>query len=89
MILSDGFPSNETTAATDGKTRWRAKSEKFKLSTVGNGVTKLTTPARIAKSCEIVAFGKRRRGSIGIGFLVVMIEEGIEGLKRICDIQVE
>ena len=89
LILLDRPPSDGTTAAADDKTGERENFEKFNLSTIRNGVTKLTTPARITESCEIVVFGGGKRCSICVDFLVVMIREAIEGLKRICSIGVE
>ena len=74
--LSDG-----ATAAADNKTGKGAKFEKFKGSAVRNCITKLTTPACVAESCEEVAFGNGRRSSTHVGLLVVMIWEVIERLK--------
>ena len=59
------------------------------MSIVRNGITKLTTAARVAELCETVAFGNGRRSSIRVGFFAVVTWEVIEYLKSICSIGVK
>ena len=56
FILTDLFPCNLDTRATDEKTRERAKFEQFKRSAFFDCTTKLTTLEGVTTGCELVEF---------------------------------
>ena len=78
--MTNRFPCDGSSVATNNKTRERTKFKQFERSAVWDGVTNLATPAGIAKGSEGLAFGRRRRCGVGEGLFVVMMREVVECL---------
>ena len=65
----------------DKKAGEGAKLEEFKWSAILKIVSKLATPASNTEASKLVAFQRRWRGDIGVGFFVVMVREVIGSWK--------
>ena len=69
LVLANSAPDDGAAAAADNEARQTAEFEKFHGSAVGDSVSKLTAPARIAEGGEFVTFGRGRRSGVRVGFL--------------------
>ena len=80
LLLADRLPGDGTAASTDEEAGEGAKFKKFNRGAIGNGVPDLATPTYIAEFGELMAFGGRGEGCVGVGLLVVVVGEVGEGL---------
>ena len=80
-VLANSAPDDGAAAAADNEARQTAEFEEFDGSAVGDGVSKLATPACVAEGGEFVTFCRGRRSGIRVGFFVMVVREMIECLK--------
>ena len=64
------------------------KFKRFEGSTVGDDISKVTTPASVAVGSEFVALRGGWCSSVLESFLVVMMQKVVEGLNSIAGVQV-